>query len=1677
MGKTSLITYLALLTGNKCVRVNNHEHTDIQEYLGSYTSDAQGKLVFKLGVLAEAMLNGSWIILDELNLAPTDVLEALNRVLDDNRELFLPETQETIKAQRGFRLFGTQNPAGQYGGRKVLSRAFRNRFLELHFDQLPPSELETILERRCALPKSYATKCVAVLGELQRFRRSSAAFAGREGFITLRDLFRWAERYRQAGEVKGFHDWDQHLAEEGYLVVAARVRNKEEEQVIREILAKVFKRTVEPDLLFTLSERTSFVTRPILEFLQSPATAARFPALAWTWDMRRLAVLVQHAWSFHEPVLLVGETGCGKTTVVQVLSAMAGLNLHCLNCHSNTESGDFLGSLRPDRKGEQLFAWCDGPLVTAMRTGAVFLADEISLAEDSVLERMNSVLEPERRILLAECVGTAGTDTELVTAANSFHFVGTMNPGGDYGKKELSPALKNRFSEIWCPGVSAEEDLRAIVGRSLGKELGELTGPIVSFAAWLKEKSGVTVSVRDLLAWVAFINAVVEGGLPREVALVQGAHLVWLDGFQLEGLTSKGLIEKCREVLGKLLGKQTVKEPAALYAETRDTVSVHPFSISRKRITEGNEPYSFLADTTSANVGKILRALQISKPILLEGSPGIGKTSLVTALAARVGVPVVRINLSDQTDISDLFGCDLPVEGGGAGEFNWRNGPFLEAMQQGHWILLDELNLASQSVLEGLNAVFDHRGEAYIPELDKRFLLHPQTRVFACQNPLGEGGDRKGLPKSFLNRFSKVHMGGLTSCDLSLICTSLHPALGDEVVKRMVAFNCQLEKEVVREKRWGQEGAPWEFNLRDLLRWCKAMESEGTAVVPGRYVRLLYVAKMRRKEDKERVIEIYRNIFEPDFPLKGGEGGLHLTESHVALGEFALLRGHSCVSMSSLDVLSNQAPALELMSGCVKQGWPVVLTGEAGTGKSSLVKLLAALCSRPLAVLSLTHATDTMELLGGFEQVDFDRTQGELRQKILKWARDVAVDLLSKDTSSALLLMQALLQLEVEVEASQGKSGEMLDAMRRLIKRVEETGFYNEACQTRKEEVERTTRELSEANKQGTFEWLDSVLVEAVREGKWLVIDNANYCSASVLDRLNCLFESGGLLTLSERGVLGGEIPRVVPHPDFRAFLLYDPSKGEVSRAMRNRGVEVHLGRELTKPEDLLLGRLGPAAANEAAMVAAEQILEGEDSLQSKLIQMSVLSQDTLSGGKLEVVKKDVDWTLSLDQRLLWALPGSRLAGRDSGMWRCLYQMRPIVQLLKEGVKLGEQGLLIYLHLATVADLNFRLLLLSKITTRYTSDLCAAIKLQLGHLAWDWRLLPHSCQSPEESVAHSNITDLLLSVTWIDLNFSEKLEASSASIMARGSSISADAGMDSPVLHHLPKMLVSTMAALKTQMTSCADLSDSLWTSLDSSLSWLERLLDFSLLPLTRDSAELLARGVTVHWRWLLKRMLPCLKAAGYTELIEIFTSFDNVVRSHPAYCSRSCSRLRRMLGSAPPPPTSQLQCSALATFTQLDNEPMLAQPLHRARFQCVSGTRVATLFSHIAPGNLEHEALSEIAKQLVDLHESYRTLMEEGLEVLVPVEKFLSLQTAALQEEIALLGGCSRDPTTLQLRHQLLLRQGDGSSKQLLNAMETLHKVARPALRLAVSLQHDSDRQVGTRAFSEYLSCIFVRC
>jgi hypothetical protein len=119
-------------------------------------------------------------------------------------------------------------------------------------------------------------------------------------------------------------------------------------------------------------------------------------------------------------------------------------------------------------------------------------------------------------------------------------------------------------------------------------------------------------------------------------------------------------------------------------------------------------------------------------------------------------------------------------------------------------------------------------------------------------------------------------------------------------------------------------------------------------------------------------------------------------------------------------------------------------------------------------------------------------------------------------------------------------------------------GDFMEIVQSIRTNVEEL-QVLEASSVSGRFEWIDGVLINALENGHWLLIDNANLCNPSVLDRLNPLFENNGVLMVNERGLVNGEVKVIKPHPNFRMFMTVDPRNGELSRAMRNRGVEIAL--------------------------------------------------------------------------------------------------------------------------------------------------------------------------------------------------------------------------------------------------------------------------------------------------------------------------------------------------------------------------------------------------------------------------------------------------------------------------------------------------------------------------------------
>ena len=304
-GKTSLVEYLAKRIGHRCVRINNHEHTDIQEYTGSYAADSNGKISFQEGILVQALRKGYWVILDELNLAPSEVLEALNRLLDDNRELYLPEINEVVKPHPNFRLFATQNPAGAYGGRKPLSRAFRNRFVEIHMADIPENEMIVILERRCGCPPTHAKLLVKVMKSLRQRRSRTGIFRGKDGLVTPRDLLRWAERGAST---------KLELAREGFMLLAERLRIEEEKDVVRNVLESELKVSIEMDDTYygEGSEGRTILEEALAQKDLLSESGLHIDSIAPTKSILRLLTLVMRCIKQKEPVLLVGETGCGK---------------------------------------------------------------------------------------------------------------------------------------------------------------------------------------------------------------------------------------------------------------------------------------------------------------------------------------------------------------------------------------------------------------------------------------------------------------------------------------------------------------------------------------------------------------------------------------------------------------------------------------------------------------------------------------------------------------------------------------------------------------------------------------------------------------------------------------------------------------------------------------------------------------------------------------------------------------------------------------------------------------------------------------------------------------------------------------------------------------------------------------------------------------------------------------------------------------------------------------------------------------------------------------------------------------------------------------------------------------------------------------------------------------------
>ena len=144
----------------------------------------------------------------------------------------------------------------------------------------------------------------------------------------------------------------------------------------------------------------------------------------------------------------------------------------------------------------------------------------------------------------------------------------------------------------------------------------------------------------------------------------------------------------------------------------------------------------------SALVERLLVALLADGHLLVEGAPGLAKTSAIRALAARIEADFARLQFTPDLLPADLTGTEVwrPQDG----RFEFLPGPVFHSL-----LLADEVNRAPAKVQ---SALLEAMGERQVTVGRQTYALPALFLVMATQNPIEQEGTFP-LPEAQLDRF------------------------------------------------------------------------------------------------------------------------------------------------------------------------------------------------------------------------------------------------------------------------------------------------------------------------------------------------------------------------------------------------------------------------------------------------------------------------------------------------------------------------------------------------------------------------------------------------------------------------------------------------------------------------------------------------------------------------------------------------------------------------------------------------------------------------------------------------------------------------------------------------------------------------------------------------------------
>ena len=198
---------------------------------------------------------------------------------------------------------------------------------------------------------------------------------------------------------------------------------------------------------------------------------------------------------------------------------------------------------------------------------------------------------------------------------------------------------------------------------------------------------------------------------------------------------------------------------------------------------------------------RLLLGLLTGEHILVEGVPGLAKTTAVKTLAQSVKAGFKRIQFTPDLLPADLLGTQIYQPK--TGEFDIKKGPLFANI-----ILADEINRAPAKVQ---SALLEAMQERQITIAGKTFKLDEPFMVIATQNPIEQEGTYP-LPEAQVDRFMlKLHIDYPTRAEEKLIMQRMSTSSNAYQVKQVVSLDEIMQARKVFDEIYIDE------NLHDYI--------------------------------------------------------------------------------------------------------------------------------------------------------------------------------------------------------------------------------------------------------------------------------------------------------------------------------------------------------------------------------------------------------------------------------------------------------------------------------------------------------------------------------------------------------------------------------------------------------------------------------------------------------------------------------------------------------------------------------------------------------------------------------------------------------------------------------------------------------------------------------------------